>query len=82
MHALRRFAAHHGWPHRIISDNGKSFDGTEKDLKKLVQEGKNEIEDFAVLHKNRWTFTTPLSPHRGGIYESLIKQTKNALKAT
>lgn len=35
----------------IISGNGKSFIGTDKELKNLVQEGKNEIEDFAVLHK-------------------------------
>lgn len=82
MHTLRRFAAHHGWPHTIISDNGKSFVKTEKELKALVQEGTNEIEDFAVVHKIRWIFTTPLSPDQGGIYESLIKQTKNALKAT
>lgn len=82
MHTLRRFAAHHGWPLTIISDNGKSFVKTEKELKTLVQEGKNEIEDFAVVHKIRWIFTTPLSPHQGGTYESLIKQTKNALKAT
>ena len=81
MHALRRFVVHHGWPHTMISDNGKSFVGTEKELKKLVQEGRNRIEEFSVLHRIRWIFTTPLSPHQGGIYESLIKQTKRALKA-
>ena len=53
MHALRRFAAHHGWPHTMISDNGKSFVGTEKELKKLVQEGRNRIEEFSVLHRIR-----------------------------
>ena len=65
MHALRRFAAHHGWPHMMISDNGKSFVGTEKELKKLVQEGRNRIEEFSVLHRIRWIFTTPLNPHQG-----------------
>ena len=49
MHALRRFAAHHGWPSTIISDNGKSFVGTEKELRKLVEEGRKQIEEFAVL---------------------------------
>lgn len=72
MHTLRGFAVHHGWPHTIIS-----FIETEKELvKKLVQKGKNDIEDFVVLHKIRW------SPHKGEIYESLKKQMKNALKAT
>lgn len=30
----------------------------------------------------RWIFTTPLSPHQGGIYESFIKQAKRALRVT
>lgn len=60
---------HHGWPATIISDNGKSFVGAERELRK-------QINDFAVLNKVRWIFTTPYSPHQGGIYESLIKQTK------
>jgi len=81
MHALRRHAAHHGWPHTMISDNGKSIVGTEKELKKLAQEGRNQIEEFSVLHRIRWIFTAPLSPHQGGIYDSLFKQTKRALKA-
>lgn len=80
LQALRRFASHHGWPTTIISDNGKSFVGAEKELRKLLVEGRKQIEDFAVLHKIRWIFTTPLSPHQGGIYESLIKQTKRALR--
>ena len=65
----------------MISDNGKSFVGTEKELKKLVQDERNRIEEFSVLHRIRWIFNTPLSPHQSGIYESLIKQTKRALKA-
>ena len=80
LQALRRFASQHGWPTTVISDNGKSFVGTEKELRKLLVEGRRQIQDFAVLHKMRWIFTTPLSPHQGGIYESLIKQTKQALR--
>ena len=82
MHALRRFAAHHGWPHTIISDNGQSFVGTERERKKLVEEGINRIEELAVLHRICWFFATHLSPHQGGNYESLIKQMKHALKVT
>ena len=43
-------------------------------------EGRKRINDFAVLQRVRWIFTTPYSPHQGGIYESLIKQTKRALR--
>ena len=81
MHALQHFAVHHGWLHTMILDNGKSFVRTEKEFKKLVQEGRNRIEEFSVLHRLRWIFTIPLSPHQGGIYESLIKRTRRTLKA-
>ncbi|XP_046555837.1 uncharacterized protein LOC124265090 [Haliotis rubra] len=79
LHALRRFVSHHGWPDTIISDNGTSFVGAQKELRSLVVEGRKDIENFAVLHKVKWKFITPLSPHQGGLYESLIKQTKRAL---
>ena len=79
-HALRRFAAHHGWPSMIISDNGTSFLGCESELRKLLQESKKEIEEFATVHKVRWKFNTPLSPHQGGFFESMIKQAKKVLK--
>ena len=48
-------------------------------IKEANNRRRERIHDFAVLHKMRWIFTTPLSPHQGGIYESLIKQTKRAL---
>ena len=80
LQAVRRFACHHGWPSTIISDNGGCFIGAEKELKKIIVEGKSQIQDFATLHRLRWLFTTPLGPHQGGIYESMVKQTKKALK--
>lgn len=42
LQVLRRFVTHHEWPSMFISDNGKSFVGTEKELKKLFVEGKKE----------------------------------------
>ncbi|XP_064638288.1 uncharacterized protein LOC135494306 [Lineus longissimus] len=80
LHALRRFVSHHGWPSTIISDNGSSFVSTEKELKKLVEEGRKQFEGFAALHKVKWRFITPLSPNQGGFYESLIKLVKKGLK--
>ncbi len=82
LQALRRFASHHGWPDTIISDNGGSFVGAEVELRSLYTEGKKRITDFAVLHKIHWKFITPLSPHQGGMYESLIKVTKRALRVS
>ena len=82
LHALRRFAAHHGWPSIIISDKGTSFVGCERELKKLLLDGRKRIEEFSMVHKVRWKFNTPLSPHQGGFFESTIKQTKKALRVT
>ena len=80
LHALRRFASHHGWPSTIISDNGMSFVGAERLLRELFVKMRKKLEDFATLHQLRWIFTTPRSPHQGGIYESLIKQVKRAIR--
>ena len=77
-----RFGSHHGWPNTIISDNGGSFVGSEIKIRSLFIEGKKRLQDFAVLHKIHWKFITPLSPHQGGMYESLIKLTKRALQVT
>jgi hypothetical protein len=40
------------------------------------------LQDFAVLHKIHWKFITPLGSYQGGMYESLIKVTKRALRVT
>ena len=64
----------------MISDNGGSFVEAEVELRKLFLEGKKRLADFAVSHKIHWKFITLLSPHQGGMYESLIKVTKRALR--
>ena len=48
LHALRRFTNHHGWPTLIISDNGTSFVGAERELNQILKKGKQEIEDFSL----------------------------------
>ena len=70
---LRRLVFHDEGPDTFISDNGKCFFRAKRELKKLLIEGRKEINDFAVLQKVLQTFTNPLSLNQGGIYESLIK---------
>ena len=48
----------------------------------MLLDGKKRIEEFSMVHKVRWKFNTPLSPHQGGFFESMIKQTKKALHVT
>ena len=64
LHALRRFASHHGWPSTIISDNGTSFVGLERLLREPFVIMRMKLEDFAMLRQFRWIFTMPRSPHR------------------
>ena len=59
---------------------GTSFVGCESELKKLMQESKEKVEEFVMAHKVRWKFNTPLSPHQGGFFESMIKQAKKVLR--
>ena len=80
LHALRRFAARHGWPQTIISDNRTLFVGAEGELKKLLKEGRKNLQDFTMTHKLKWKFNTPASPHQRGFFESMVKLTKSALK--
>nr|XP_046916907.1 uncharacterized protein LOC124497300 [Dermatophagoides farinae] len=68
--ALRNFAALRNCPSEIFSDNGTNF----KKLGKLLNQCLDQI-------KLEWHFITPYSPHRGGIWESLIKTTKRAMKS-
>jgi hypothetical protein len=49
-------------------------------LRELVVKEREKLEDFATLYQLCWIFTTPRSPHQGGIYESLIKQVKSAIR--
>ena len=80
LHALRRFAARHGWPTTVISDNGTSLVGCESELRNLLKGGKKKLEEFAMVHKVHWKFNTPLSPHQGGFFETMVKQAKKALR--
>ena len=80
-----RFAARRGPPTDIYSDNGTNFVGADRELKQLVQQmDQNEIQEYA---RNNgfpgvtWHFQPPNSPHFGGIFESMIKSGKKAIRA-
>jgi len=80
--ALRRFQSRRGSVKIIRSDNGTNFVGAENELKLAV---KNIDQNAVVKHLNKfditWMFNPPISPWMGGVWESLIKSVKRALKA-
>lgn len=78
-----RFISRRGRCEKLFSDNGTSFVGTEKELKKAMEywTGK-EMLDHLHSRGTEWQFMTPAAPHQGGIYEAAVKSMKFHLKRT
>ena len=67
LRSQRRFIARRGFPRLIVSDNGKTFKGS-------------ELIDYNTRHKIRWRFNLAKAPWWGGLFERLIRSTKRCLK--
>ncbi|XP_047988174.1 uncharacterized protein LOC125227843 [Leguminivora glycinivorella] len=80
--ALRRMAARRGWPQQIFSDNGTNLRGADVELKRALQELKNndEVRNAAMNHGTKWTFIPAASPHWAGAWERMIRSVKASLK--
>ncbi|XP_064475845.1 uncharacterized protein LOC135389743 [Ornithodoros turicata] len=81
--ALRRFIARRGIPRIVYSDNAKTFQKSNKELKKLWDvvssaTTKETIADWRI----QWRYNAPYAPWWGGFYERLIRSVKVALKKT
>ncbi len=72
-----------GTPAYVIWDNGSNFTGAEKEMRELVQEfdQKRIINETTKHHKIKWDFNPPSAPHFGGVFESMIKSSKKAMRA-
>lgn len=75
-----RFIGKRGRCERMYSDNGTTFVGAAKEIRKSVKiwnekEGK-EIADQLSTRGTEWKFMTPAAPHQGGIYEAAVKSMK------
>ena len=81
--ALRRFIGQRGLPREIYSDNGKNFHGTDRELKKVLEEISQEriLQELSPKGIN-WCFNPPLCPHMGGSWERMICSIKTAISAT
>lgn len=74
--ALKRFISRRRRVNHIISDNGTNFVGANNYLKMIYSQMEEEHEYYASQLQIKWTFTTPLAPHHGGIYEAAVKSVK------
>ena len=78
--ALRRFISR-DFVKVLRSDNGSNFIGAEKELKEaLKQLNHDKIIDVMSRQNIEWKFNPPISPWMGGVWESLVKLVKRALR--
>ncbi len=77
--AFERFICQRNTPKRVITDNGTNFLGASNELE-LIKKRLN----CQVLRRSypsiEWLFTTPYTPHAGGVFERMIKSAKDAMK--
>ena len=57
---LKRFSAHRGAPSMIVSDNGKTFKATSKELHSLTKH--SEVQQFSSTLGIKWNFNLPKAP--------------------
>ncbi|XP_036317487.1 uncharacterized protein LOC118732461 [Rhagoletis pomonella] len=78
--AFTRFTGRRGLPHKILSDNGKTFVGAQRALKKdfalFLKEAASDIAETYALHGFSWHFIPPYAPHMGGLWEAAVKSFK------
>ncbi|KAJ8040732.1 Alpha-N-acetylgalactosaminide alpha-2,6-sialyltransferase 6 [Holothuria leucospilota] len=82
LNALSRFCDRRNRPIQICSDNGSNFVSADRELRDLVSSLDQDQIELSMSNKGiKWTFNPPQSPHFGGVFESMIKSAKRAIKA-
>ena len=80
-HGLRRFRSRRGNPRTMRLDNGTNFVGAKRELAEALKSLHRERITSELAQKGTtWCFNPPSSSHMGGIFESLLKQVKRAMK--
>lgn len=76
-----KFIARRGRCEKIFSDNGTTFTGTDKELRRALEfwTGKGTL-DHLYSKGTEWHFMAPAAPHQGGIYEAAVKSMKFHLR--
>ena len=71
---LKQFIARRGIPRRIVSDNGKTFKGAARFIKKIMSN--NEVIDYLAEKGVEWQFNVERAPWWGGMFERMVSSTK------
>ena len=78
---LRRFRGRRGNPETMRLDNRTNFVGANRELSDALKSLSQERITRELAQEGiTWYFNPPSSPHMGGIFESMVKQVKSAMK--
>ncbi|GFT64071.1 integrase catalytic domain-containing protein [Trichonephila clavipes] len=78
---LKRFFSRRGKCAKLYSDNGKTFVGANKELKrflKLIEDSDDNLAGFLSAEGIEWKFIPPRAPSFGGLWEASVKSIKSS----
>ena len=75
---FKRFIARRGIPHKIISDNGKTFKLANKIISAVLSHP--QTEQYLSNIRVDWVFNLERAPWWGGIFERMVRSIKRCLK--
>ena len=79
INALVRFHARRPGLRVLFSDCGTNFKGANGELRRSIQQWNESTHRELVSRGIEWRFSPPKSPHWGGLWERLIRETKKHL---
>ncbi|GFT00577.1 integrase catalytic domain-containing protein [Trichonephila clavipes] len=80
---LKRYFSRRGKCAKLYSDNGKTFVGANKELKrflKLIEDSDDNLAGFLSAEGIEWKFIPPRAPSFGGLWEASVKLIKYILR--
>ena len=80
--ALIRFISRRGKPEIMFSDNGTNFQGGNREIREAIKSWNMQQLNTSMLQKEiEWRFNPPYASHMGGVWERLIRSTRQILCA-
>lgn len=79
--AFERFTMRKGRCQKLISDNGTTFVGADKELARVLASWSKTLPQQNLSQFGTdWKFITPAAPFKGGLWEAAVKSMKRHLK--